>query len=165
MTNASSKKPGASSAVRKPRESCLCDSRIPIRLMATPSRNAISCMKCNLVVDNTGLHLSTTDRKSLVKWRKTYWNIYSLWLDSGEYEDWAAEKLQSFQGQVNSEGRQLARRILGRGPCFYWLFWDETNELAYPRKCPSCQRDWSASPFRSGESICKSCRLVCASPL
>ncbi|MEO7101202.1 MAG: hypothetical protein ABI162_17755 [Luteolibacter sp.] len=66
----------------------------------------------------------------------THGALFDLWLQSGEYEEWAKQRLIDPKGQVNVDGMAIARKLSVKWPCYYLWFYD--TEDGAPERCPSC---------------------------
>ena len=62
--------------------------------------------------------------------------LYRLWLDSGEYEEYAKARLLEPNGQVNRDGLEVAQALCTRIPTRLWLFSDTDD--GEPTNCPVC---------------------------
>ena len=95
--------------------------------------------------------------KDLVYWQTIHRSLYQLWLDSGEYEDWATAQLSNPEGSVNQMGWKLTKWLTQHHPTYLWFFANE--EKALPEKCPACNQ-----PLEEGNgwftAKCDRCRLV-----
>lgn len=77
-------------------------------------------------------HLSTRDLRSTVFSAASA--LYRLWLDSGEYEEYARACLVDPEGQVNRDGLKVARTLSARVPTRLWFFHDSDD--GEPTRCP-----------------------------
>ena len=79
-----------------------------------------------------------------------------IWLDSGEYEAWAAALLADAQGQVNRRGRGIVARLNAIVPAYYWWFEDADLPLTV---CPVC---WGPLAEYEGRNfrVCAACRIL-----
>jgi hypothetical protein len=59
---------------------------------------------------------------ALASWRDFHDSFYHLWLDSGEFEDWAAGQLRDPSSPVNTRGLDLVRRLGIHHRCCLWWF-------------------------------------------
>ncbi len=110
-----------------------------IKVMYALSYNPIHCMDCNLEIPLDTLPLSTETIEAIVQWRDIYSAIYLLWLDSGEYEEWAKEQLSSVASTVNVRGRKVQHVLNDVRRCYYMFFQDQSSETYIPlRFCPIC---------------------------
>jgi hypothetical protein len=142
-------------------EICHCSPR-PVKLMYALTYNPVHCLDCNLEVAPEALGLDEELACAIAYWRSIYGAIYALWLDSGDYEEWAAEHLIDIGSPVNVLGREVQRKLNRVRRCYYWLHqgkaWDDVARL---RNCPSCGTAFSkygAGIF--GQLICETCSIV-----
>lgn len=147
-----------------PHESCGCVDAPPIKLMSALSYNPICCMSCNLEVRPDLLGLSESVVAAIANWRQIHDSLYLLWLDSGEYENWAKAQLLDLSGQVNVAGRKCQASLNGIRKCYYWLFSDnETPDGELMSHCPDCGRRLSAyehGTFKGQWLTCEDCMLA-----
>lgn len=123
-----------------PDEICACTRDTAIVLKAHLTPNPLSCARCNLEVPPERIGLDTSLAEAVAMWRTFHQAFDTLWLDSGEYEDWAASQLGNANSPVNVRGLALVRRLNERRSCYLWWFWppDESGEVAVPVGCPRC---------------------------
>jgi predicted nucleic acid-binding Zn ribbon protein len=81
-------------------------------------------------------------------------------LDSGEFEEWASLQLTDPQSPVNIRGMEVAEKIAGYAPTYYWWFQDVGVEGFAPlTECPKC----SASLTEVGWALgCEKCCIFVA---
>jgi hypothetical protein len=65
--------------------------------------------------------------------------LYRLWLDSGEYDEYAKVRLLDPNGQVTRDGLKLAEALSARIPTKLWLFSDTDDGT--PTHCPICSKE------------------------
>ena len=98
--------------------------------------------------------------EEIANWLSAYDSLYRLWLDSGEYEDWAASCLADPFGQVNRQGREIVARLNSIAPAYYWWFVDtEVTESEQPKGCPVCSGALDEVKGREFR-VCVSCRIL-----
>jgi len=91
---------------------------------------------------------SETMVDALASWRDFHDSFYHLWLDSGEFEDWAAAQLRDPSSPVNTRGLDLARRLSIYHRCYLWWFQDEgAPDWIPPTRCPRCSARWNQVPW------------------
>lgn len=139
---------------------CHCENRTAVMLRDSFSQNPVQCLTCNGEVPPEQLGYDAQLVEEIACWRSIYRSLYLLWLDSGEYETWAAEKLASPASKVNVQGRDIVRRLNGVMTSYYWWFNDtEIEEKDPPSNCPYC-----ASPLKDFEErnfqICDNCLIL-----
>lgn len=143
-------------------ESCSCTGSLPTKLMSTLGYNPVHCMKCNLEVPPERMKFDEPTIESIAHWNSLYRSVYTLWLDSQDYEAWAQSQLAEIGSRINTLGRDIAKAISKEATCFYWAFWDESLSKDAPNSCPICRRKWERSPYRANELVCLGCGLACA---
>ena len=144
-------------------EVCPCGSGIPIKLMCALTYNPVHCMRCNLERSPARLGLDASLVEEVSYWRNIYDGIYTMWLDSGEYEAWARAQLVDLSSPVNRRGRALQAKLDRLTRSYYWLFEDSSADDYTPlAACPSCGRPWEPCQHRPGQLVCELCSLVTA---
>jgi hypothetical protein len=119
-------------------EVCGCDSATPILLQAHLSPNPLSCARCNLEVPPERVGLDASLAEAVAMWRRFHEAFDTLWLDSGEYEEWAATQLADPGSAVNRRGLVLAGRLSEWRRCYLSWFLAELEERSEPADCPRC---------------------------
>ncbi len=73
--------------------------------------------------------------ENMAHWRGLRRGLYLLWLDSADYEEWAARQLQDPQGRVNVCGIEIVQELNGYRRAYYRWFEDASVEdfLRLPR--------------------------------
>src|SRR6266446_2606861 len=89
-------------------ESCECDSVNGLFLVDILTDNPLQCDSCRKEVDPERLALTTEETESVARWYAAATALYQLWLDSGEYEEYAKARLLDPNGQVTRDGLKLA---------------------------------------------------------
>jgi Zn-ribbon-containing, possibly nucleic-acid-binding protein (DUF2310) len=150
-----------------PDEICECDSATPIVLQSHLSPNPLSCARCNLEVPPERIGLDAPLAETLAAWRRFHEAFDTLWLDSGEYEEWAAAQLGDPASAVNVRGLALARRLTKWRRCYLGWFRPDPEEGAEPNGCPRCSgllepRFIGERPQRGGLLICEACAIAIA---
>jgi hypothetical protein len=101
-------------------------------------------------------------------WREFHDCFHFLWLDSGEFEVWAAGILQDPSSRVNTEGRELARRLSARRHCYLWWFQGEgATERVPATNCPCCSKELEERfprerPSGGSLRVCDDCLVALA---
>jgi hypothetical protein len=123
-----------------PDEICSCAPDPPLVLQVHLTFNPLSCARCNLEVPPERIGLDSSLIDAVAAWRTIREAFDALWLDSGEYESWAASQLGNPNSSVNLRGFALVRRLSERRRCYLWWFWpsDDSGEVAVPNRCPRC---------------------------
>jgi hypothetical protein len=138
-------------------ELCGCTKISEIYIAHKLESNPIHCLKCNGVIPPDKLAYSGHVAEEIAVWNSVYGSLYRLWLNSGEYEIWASERLSDPSGQINTQGLELAKQ-LGRIAKTYYLWFHEDDENT-PQICPLC-----GSKFIEIEgarySACNNCLII-----
>jgi hypothetical protein len=147
-------------------EICRCGQETPVLLQPHLSRNPLSCARCNLEVPPERLGFDVALADALASWRAFHDSFYYLWLDSGEFENWAAAQLRDPSSPVNVRGLDLAHRLSMYCSCYLWWFQDEGAPDWMPAtRCPRCSATLDVK-FRGqrpqgGElRVCGSCLIA-----
>ena len=117
-------------------EACECASLNGLFLVDLLSNNPLHCDFCRKEVDPERLKLTVEETEAVAGWFAVATALYQLWLDSGEYEEYAKARLLDQKGQVNSDGLTLARTLSAKVPTRLWLFRDTDD--GEPTHCPVC---------------------------
>src|SRR5262245_38122471 len=120
-------------------ESCECPQVESVLLVDLLTDNPLHCGFCRREVDPERLQLTAAETDAVASWFAAASALYKLWLDSGEYEHYAKERLLDPNGQVNVRGLAIARTLSERIPTRLWLFSDP-DELK-PKQCPICHAE------------------------
>lgn len=138
-------------------ESCECDSVESLFLVDLLTDNPLHCGICRREVDPERIGLTAAETEAVATWYASATSLYRLWLDSGEYEDYAKARLVDPRGQINQRGLDVAARLSTRIPTRLWFF--SEVEDGTPSKCPLCEQaldtnvDW-------GTGCCVSCNVL-----
>lgn len=138
-------------------ERCECTSVSGLLLVYLFTSNPIHCSTCRKEIDPERLDLTTSEVEEVASCLGTYGALYDLWLDSGEYESFAKEKLIDPKGQVNLKGMALAQKLSNRWPTYYWWFYDTDDGT--PHDCPSCNVILDQDVLW-GTGKCEQCRVI-----
>ena len=147
-------------------EICQCENGPPVLLQPHLTRNPLSCGRCNLEVPPERLGFDAALADALASWRNFHDSFFYLWLDSGEFEDWAAAQLREPSSVVNVRGLDLARRLSIGHPVYLWWFQDEGAPGWMPAtRCPRCSSAldvrFSGERPQGGElRVCDSCLIA-----
>jgi hypothetical protein len=117
-------------------ERCECASVESLLLVDLLTDNPIHCGQCRKEIDPKRLELTAEETDSIARWFSAASALYRLWLDSGEYEQYAKARLLDPEGQINVDGREIARKLSGRWSTRLWLFSDTDD--GEPTNCPIC---------------------------
>jgi len=135
-------------------ESCECVTISGLLLVDLLSDNPINCAECRREVDPERIALTTDETESIAFWYSAASALYRLWLHSGEYEQYAKEKLLDPNGQVNKQGREIARSLSAKIPTQMWYFHDSDD--GEPTVCPVCSSPLDIS-VKWGTGQCVKC--------
>lgn len=119
-------------------EACECSSVEGLFLVDLLTDNPLHCAACRREVDPGRLDLTSDEVDAVYHWYSAENALYSLWLDSGEYEAYAKARLLDPKGDVNQRGIAVAQRLSARIPTRVWLFHDTDD--GEPTECPNCGR-------------------------
>lgn len=135
-----------------------CGYRTSLVLRESLCPNPITCATCFGWVPPDDIALPHDLVQPIAQWRDVSASLYRLWLDSGDYETWAATQLLDPLGQVNVSGRDLAARLsLTVLPCDYW--WFSSDGLVPAVACPVCAGALMPWPGRDVQ-FCEICRVI-----
>jgi hypothetical protein len=119
-------------------EACECSSVEGVFLVDLLTDNPLHCDSCRKEVDPERLKLTAEETEAVARWFSAADALYRLWLDSGEYEEYAKARLLEPNGQVNRDGLEVARALCTRIPTRLWFFSDTDD--GEPTNCPVCHR-------------------------
>src|SRR5688572_17545278 len=105
-------------------EACDCASVTGLFLVDILTDNPLHCDVCRKEVDPERLELTVEETEMVARWFSAADALYRLWLDSGEYEEYAKARLLDPNGQVNRDGLAAAEALSARIPTRLWLFTD-----------------------------------------
>ena len=148
-------------------EICACNSATSIVLQPHFSPNPLSCARCNLEVPPERIGMNASVAESVARWRAFHEAFDVLWLDSGEFEDWAADQLSDPASAVNRRGLALARQLSEWRRCYLWWFQKTSQEGDETGACP-CRalqlepRFTGERPEGGGLLVCEACSLAIA---
>ena len=143
-------------AATPPEGLCHCATTAEICLVHKLSNNPIYCLDCNGEVPPEKLGLSAEVAEEVAYWNSVYRGLFALWLDSGEYESWAKERLLDPNGEVNEMGLSLLEDLGSVAKSYYYWFHDDEDEPL--RSCPVCEE----ALMRKGETFqaCEVCGIL-----
>jgi hypothetical protein len=117
--------------------------------------NPIHCNECVCEIDPEKIGLNAKEVDVIANWFRVEQSLYSLWIDSAEYETWAKEKLTDKNGQVLKMGLEAAAILSSKYPTYYCLFHDTDDEI--PDRCPICNSNLDKK--LPNYSQCESCKI------
>jgi hypothetical protein len=147
-------------------EICRCDAATPVLLQPHLSPNPLACARCNLEVPPERVGFDEALAKEIASWQQFHDCFYLLWLDSGEFEEWAAKLLRDPASAVISRGMELAREISQSCACYLSWFQDQSaDDLAPPIRCPECNgtlevRFSGERPQGGSLLVCEGCSVA-----
>jgi hypothetical protein len=122
--------------------------------------NPLACIACNLEVPPERIGFSEALAEELHFFQCFYDCFYYLWLDSREFETWAAEQLADPSSPVNQRGLALVVKLGVYRRAYYWWFQDESADGFAPLShCPACRAPLSE---RGWVNVCEPCAIVAA---
>jgi hypothetical protein len=137
-------------------ESCHCAVVKELLLVDLMSDNPIHCAVCRREIDPERLGLTGGETDAIADWYFSASALYQLWLDSGEYEAYAKERLLDANGQINRDGREIAIALSVHHPTQFWFFHDTEDDE--PTKCPVCG-DPLDTDVKWGTGRCRPCHI------
>ena len=149
-------------------EVCACPADTPLVLQSHLSANPLTCARCNLEVPPEAIGFDRKLADAIAWWCDFHNCFYFLWLDSGEFEVWAAGILKDPSSRVNTEGRELARRLGARRHCYLWWFRENAATDWVPAtNCPCCSKELEERfsherPSRGSLRVCEDCLVALA---
>jgi hypothetical protein len=148
---------------------CLCPIRRALVLRGHPGGLALWCSDCDQSVPFDGSRLPAPCLLEVRRFARQFDHIYGLWLESSEYERWAADELFRAGSALNRLGRVVAFHVSATFPCLYALASDPTTAIdedgsAIVPACPVCGRAPTVSSrFPSARArVCSACGLLLA---
>jgi hypothetical protein len=138
-------------------ELCKCVDQPPIVLQGHFSKNPIVCLRCNGEVPPERIGFSADLAERIAFWKNIHDALYTLWLDSSDYESWAIAQLADPNGQVNVQGLAVVRDLNEYRRAYYWWFHDPNDDFIRCSQCPRCS---TALVERFGQLVCESCSIV-----
>ena len=138
-------------------EICKCKNISGILLLDLLTDNPLHCSVCKNEIEPSLLDLDIELIEEIASWLSVYDALYNLWLNSGEYEDWAKQKLLDKNGEVNKAGMALANKLSEKYPTYYWWFWDTDD--GEPELCPNCGSKLQ-DDLKWGTGNCRKCKII-----
>lgn len=141
-------------------ERCVCPDVTGLLLVDILTDNPIHCLACKYEIDAEHLGIDPALVEDIAHWFRVNQALNALWLNSGEYETYAVEKLTDKNSQVNIEGMSLAKQLSEYYPTYYWWFHDRSDESNNdPTHCPNCDQALDQTVVH-GTGKCDACRIV-----
>ncbi len=145
---------------------CACEQLHPV-LLRGGYPNPLACGACNGEVPPERLRFDAMLADRIAAWRDFHGAFFTLWLDSGEHEQFAAAELARPDSAVNRRGLELAGQLSIYRPCYMWWFTDDEQMQRARRDCPRCTRPLIARfvgerPSRRSLLTCDACLIAIA---
>ena len=137
-------------------ESCECSKVEGLFLVDLLTDNPLHCDVCRREVDPERLGLTAQETEMVAGWFSAASALKRLWLDSGEYEEYAKARLLDPGGQVNRDGLAVARALSLRIPSRLWFFHDTDDGT--PTSCPICHAELDSN-VKWGTGKCADCPI------
>jgi len=134
----------------------LCSCKDPdLLLQPHLSYNPLCCFECNGEVEPEFVGFGAEVSETMAFWSSFHDSFYQLWLDSGEFEEWAKSQLLASDSPVNMRALEIVGDLNEYRRSFYSWFHDADDSR--PSECPKC-----ADPLGvRGESlVCDGCSIV-----
>lgn len=136
-------------------ELCRCSTPSEVYIAHKLSSNPIHCLVCNGEIPPEKLGFGATIAEQIANWNNLYGGLYALWLDSGEYEEWAKARLLDQSGQINKMGFDLVETLRPLKAYYLWFY---ASEESRPSKCPLCKGKLVSTGQRY--LACDHCKIV-----
>jgi Zn-ribbon-containing, possibly nucleic-acid-binding protein (DUF2310) len=141
-----------------PEELCSCAEVHALVLQPHLTPNPLVCMTCRGEVDPARLGLTESIADHVAQWQAFHDAFYTLWLDSGAFENWARQQLEDPKSAVNVRGLKVASEVGAHCRCYYWWFRDTGVEGRAPlTRCPRCSGALQAVGAWEG---CETCSII-----
>lgn len=138
-------------------ELCTCGEISEIYLCSRLGSNPVYCMQCNGEVLPDKLACGARLAEAIAFWNFVSGSLYHLWLDSGEYEQWARDRLLDPEGEVNTRGMEIAKQLGSIAKTYYWWFSEDPETV--PKACPLCGAELVREKG-SKSLLCEPCLLI-----
>jgi hypothetical protein len=120
-------------------EVCHCPDRPQLVLQYHLAPNPLVCARCNGEVPPEQLGFSAEVAELVATWRELAAALFALELDSGEYEQYARQRLLDPQSRVNQLGLQAVAQLSQHCRTYYgWFVDEEARDRPAPSACPRC---------------------------
>jgi predicted nucleic acid-binding Zn ribbon protein len=132
--------------------------------MCALGSNPVYCMACNLEVPTERYQPDGQLCYDLSHWVGLYNAMERLWLDSADYERWAAEQFCDIHSRVNRLGLALPGRLNLLRRTYFWVWQDQpTDDFEAIKACPLCGGLLQESPLGTYKQVvCEKCLIVAA---
>ncbi len=141
-------------------EMCRCASVGALSLRDSFGKNPLFCLVCNAEIAPERIGFDAQLAEDIAFWLNIRHALKMLWLDSGEYEQWAARRLGDPNGSVNVKGRRISKRLNQKVRTYYWWFSDfSVDGYEPPNRCPLCGGD-VVQTARECVVVCDACSIA-----
>ena len=133
------------------------------KLMWAATESPLWCLRCERGVSLRRLPLDDGTHSQIAEWSRAFANIYTLWVDSGNYEAWAARQLFDLASPLNRHGLAIASELSQSLDCYYWFDLDRSEEIepVQLEECPSCGEPLDvAEEAKRPALVCENCRII-----
>lgn len=137
---------------------CSCKASFPFVLCYAFGDNPIRCSECNLEVLPENLPFEASLIDEIASWNRFYSCFFNLWLDSGEFEEWARQQLSDPQSTANQRAYSLCLQISEIRECYFWWFQDiGADNFKFLETCPKCN---SQLTEKFDRLVCEQCSIL-----
>ena len=139
-------------------EFCKCPDGPPIVLQDHLSSNPVGCVICNGEVSPERIGFPPELAEKIASWRDLHRALFTLELDSSDYEAWARDQLKDPGGRVNVRGLAIVEELNRYRRTYYWWFTSTEGEAVLPvANCPRCA---AALLQLAGHRVCNTCSIL-----
>jgi hypothetical protein len=137
---------------------CRCPDEPPIVLQDHLSSNPLACLVCNGEVSPERIGFPPELAEEIASWRDLHRALFTLELDSSEYESWAQDRLKDPRGRVNVGGLAIVNQLNEYRRAYYWWFTSSDGETPQPvTSCPRCGADLVEL---ASHRVCDTCSIL-----
>ena len=147
-------------------EICQCLKIEKILLVHLFEETPIHCYHCKNFIPASRLNLNIDISQRIKNWYPVLSALDNLWLDSGQYESYAAQQLSDKNGQLNKEALAIATELSKQYPTYYWWFSEtDLHEFLDPDQqpqithCPNCNQKLNPNT-EHGHGKCETCHII-----
>ncbi len=141
-------------------EYCTCDGSEDIYLCYLLRENPLRCAACSGYVRAETIGFLADVAEAVASWTQFYGCFYLLWLDSGDFEDWALAQMANPASSPNMRGYEVTRMLSTYRRCYFWWFQDVGRDGFEPLVvCPRCK---AALTPHYNRLACQLCSIVVA---
>ena len=140
-------------------ELCDCPGEPVVKLLSALSSNPFRCVRCNREARLQRLAYGEELYERVHQWNQVYCSVYYLWIDSGDYEQWALQQLEDIASYVNRLALELLETLNAHHRTYFEFFQRVHDEDWTPTTiCPRCTSPLTASSANS--QACERCSIV-----